>query len=377
MSRIFKRPMFRKGGPTNNMNGIMSGIVDRENHAEDPFVGDLKNYIPTKEELAYVTSQLPQRPEIPEEVVEDKGIDPLSQFLIQGGLSLMSQRPTGGFLSTAAEAFKQPTAGLFKDLATKRKEEKEEAKERRKEKIEEEREKYLTEADIFSDLIKTKGDIAAAKYGTSDSAKMQTAKAVRSLFAPKITDIENKIIEAKKSGAGNDVLGPLVTELQNLQTQSENAYLDVLVPGKSRSEQILDMAAIIKENDLGGSKSNEQIIAEAKSIVDMASGIKIKKADGGRIGYAMGTPKELNEPTVNETMINAPEVESRTRSIDMPFEEFRRKLPANIPDDIANIIYYNSSAFADFANIETQDDVYAFNSKYDVNLVLPFNTETT
>ena len=25
--------MFRKGGPTSGMNGIMTGIVDRENHA--------------------------------------------------------------------------------------------------------------------------------------------------------------------------------------------------------------------------------------------------------------------------------------------------------------------------------------------------------
>ena len=31
MSRILRRPMFKKGGPTND--GIMTGIVDRENHA--------------------------------------------------------------------------------------------------------------------------------------------------------------------------------------------------------------------------------------------------------------------------------------------------------------------------------------------------------
>jgi len=42
MSKIFKRPMFRKGGPTSGMNGIMTGIVDRENHAENPFVGGQK-----------------------------------------------------------------------------------------------------------------------------------------------------------------------------------------------------------------------------------------------------------------------------------------------------------------------------------------------
>ena len=37
MSKILKRPMFRKGG--NVMEGVMTGIVDRENHAEIPFVG--------------------------------------------------------------------------------------------------------------------------------------------------------------------------------------------------------------------------------------------------------------------------------------------------------------------------------------------------
>ena len=31
MSRVFRRPMFRKGG--NVGDGIMTGIVDRENHA--------------------------------------------------------------------------------------------------------------------------------------------------------------------------------------------------------------------------------------------------------------------------------------------------------------------------------------------------------
>ena len=36
MSRILKRPMFRRGGSTNT--GIMSGIVDRKNYQEDGFV---------------------------------------------------------------------------------------------------------------------------------------------------------------------------------------------------------------------------------------------------------------------------------------------------------------------------------------------------
>ena len=42
----------------------------------------------------------------------DRGRD-FSRFLIQGGLNLLSATPRGGVLATAAEAFKEPTAGLF------------------------------------------------------------------------------------------------------------------------------------------------------------------------------------------------------------------------------------------------------------------------
>ena len=42
MSKVFKRPMFRRGG--NVGTGIMTGIVDRSMHAEDPFVGDTNQF---------------------------------------------------------------------------------------------------------------------------------------------------------------------------------------------------------------------------------------------------------------------------------------------------------------------------------------------
>jgi hypothetical protein len=94
MSNVFRRPMFR-GGPT-NMNGIMSGI--RQNYE----IGGT-----AKERLTKAFEEYPVQ-----------SVDPLSQFLIQGGLNLMSATPRGGVLATAAEAFKEPTAGLFKGLGT-------------------------------------------------------------------------------------------------------------------------------------------------------------------------------------------------------------------------------------------------------------------
>lgn len=95
MSKVFRRPMFR-GGST-NMNGIMSGIEDRKKYE----IGGS-----ARERLARVAAEYPST-----------AIDPLSQFLIQGGLNLVSQPSTGGVLSDIATAAKGPTADLFTGLA--------------------------------------------------------------------------------------------------------------------------------------------------------------------------------------------------------------------------------------------------------------------
>ncbi len=98
MSRIFRRPMFRKGGGT-NMNGIMSGIEDRQNFQEG---------MSARQRLEKVAEQYPSQ-----------AVDPLGQFLIEGGLNLMSQTGGGGLLGNIGKALKEPTAGLFKAQAGK------------------------------------------------------------------------------------------------------------------------------------------------------------------------------------------------------------------------------------------------------------------
>jgi len=122
------------------------------------------------------------------------------------------------------------------------------------------------------------------------------------------------------------------------------------------------------------------------------------KATGGRIGYQFGTGIQgaqspqigSNQPTqaslnVDET-IQTPagtvqeDVSIRENiqpSVNMTYQEFRAKMPPQVDDEIVQLIYYNQDAFADFAQIKTQDEVYAFNNKWGVSLVLPFDTETT
>ena len=66
MSRILKRPMFRRGGPTNT--GIMSGLVDRTKHAENPFVGsniDLESLKGNTAALAAILEQYTPKTRLP------------------------------------------------------------------------------------------------------------------------------------------------------------------------------------------------------------------------------------------------------------------------------------------------------------------------
>ena len=83
--------MFRKGGEVGG--GIMTGVM-RENYENGT----------TAERLMKIAGQ-------------PAGFDPLTQFLIQGGLSLASQPATGGgVIADIATAVKKPTADLMTGL---------------------------------------------------------------------------------------------------------------------------------------------------------------------------------------------------------------------------------------------------------------------
>ena len=97
MSKIFKRPMFRKGGEVEG--GITSGMRN-----------------------LYANGTPSERIKAVLDEYSAPAVDPIAQLLIQGGLRGMSQTGAGGTLGNLAMAFEQPTQGLFKNLAAQRKE---------------------------------------------------------------------------------------------------------------------------------------------------------------------------------------------------------------------------------------------------------------
>ena len=128
MSKVFKRPMFRKGGQVNE--GIMTGIVDREQYqtgTPDPFIGETDQF----PYMAKPTGSSPQM-NLPDlktmtkenidlllEAAGDRGgYDPLTQFLLQYGPAAAKQTGGGTFANLIAAAEK-PVASM---IAAKQKE---------------------------------------------------------------------------------------------------------------------------------------------------------------------------------------------------------------------------------------------------------------
>jgi hypothetical protein len=131
MSKVFKRPMFRKGGPVNE--GIMTGIVDREQYqtgTPDPFIGetDQFSFTPYMEkptassprmDLPDLKSMTKENIDLLLEAAGDRGgYDPLTQFLLQYGPAAAKQTGGGTFANLIAAAEK-PVASL---IASKQKE---------------------------------------------------------------------------------------------------------------------------------------------------------------------------------------------------------------------------------------------------------------
>ena len=161
---------------------------------------------------------------------------------------------------------------------------------------------------------------------------------------------------------------------------------DNIISGSDITTQALKIAAgMVGSNNM---KSAEEIAADIILIIKILQSQLAKKATGGRVGYQMGTPQTgampVQQASLTETIDtpNADFTETETiteqqPTVQMPYEEFRAAIPPEVNDAIVQLIYYNQDAFADFSQITTQSDVYAFNNKYGVSLVLPMDTETT
>ena len=346
MNRTLNRPMFRIGGSAGT--GITSGL-DRPGYANgtDPQDRTFKPNI----EQALQAAELSKDSRVRNLLFPTSGgLRPgsLPGFLTSFGLNLASATPTGNIFQTAATAAKEP----FKTFqAAKLARTDNQAKFSR---------------DLFSGDIASQYDLEAQRIKNEKSnektfAKEQAANAVSTLYDAQVGAIKNKIEQLDQANDPNylEKINDFNNQIKNLEERKTDDIKSIYLSQKTIEEfQREAILKLLQNNDI------EDIAPYFPNFDELMGGITIpeSKADGGRIGYKMGTPEPMM-PTVAE----APKSEVQ----DLSYTELRTRLPQEISNEIVMLLANSKQALLDFANIQTGEDVASFNQQYDVNLTLP------
>ena len=187
MSKILKRPMFRKGGSANN--GIMDGLVDRKGYAE----GSYKERI-----LEALKTDAPRDTS-------------LSEMLIGGGLNLVSGAGAGeGLMANVAKSYKGPSEEFFKAQRASRDYER---------KLEQTAGQMGIEQEFKLEQIKAEKNPQAALYNVyleqGVERGMSGAEAQR--FATYHTDIQDKL----RKKVGDNLIGGVLEDNFNTLTEKQ------------------------------------------------------------------------------------------------------------------------------------------------------------
>ena len=254
--------------------------------------------------------------------------------------------------------------------------------------LENEEAKILSDMETETDQKNKLEQITAEANAKKFEIEIQL-KQVDNYYAGTLAQLEARLIQATTE-ADKEIVQDAIDQTKRKIAQEKKDIASRKQPEMSLKNKIDSLAIKIYEaSQKNASKLKPGLtLAEAKE--QATTFYTTKKASGGRVGYNMGTGMDGAQPmqasmnveetisTPNETVIedvSMTDTAEKVPTINMPFPEFREKLPAEISDDIAELIYYNQDAFNDFSEINDQSQVYEFNNKYQVNLVLPMNTE--
>ena len=348
MNRVLRRPMFRIGGSAGT--GITSGL-DRKplKQGTDPEDRTFKPNI----EQALEAAKLADDPRVRNILFPRAGgLRPgtLPGFLTSFGLNLASATPTGtgfgGLAATAARAAQQP----FQTFQAA--------------KLTEAEDKGKFARDLFESDIQSQFDLEEARRkgkGERTFEKDRAAGAVEKIFDTKIANLNAKIEQLDQDDPNYlDKLDGFNSQKKILEDKKidniKSIYLSQATQDEFTRQVILGLLKNLEIEEVAEFFPNFEEI--------MGPGFKMpeSKAEGGRIGYKEGTP-------MMESIVEQEKEQGEVQ--DLSYTQLRSRLPNEISNEIVMLLANSKQALLDFANIQTTQDIQAFNQQYDVNLTLP------
>jgi hypothetical protein len=378
------RPMFRKGGSAGE--GITSGLAPRQGYQG---AGDVKQNDLSKVNLRDMNMQqikdLADRmafqapPMAPDNSLRD--------FKIDFGLDLISRSPSGNIFQTAGAAAKEPFSNFRTSRAAYNKGVQDRAVT-----------KYNSQTGMFDTLLGAQADILGSEGGSQMFAKQANDDAIQnimgSLFELQAQQSTDQALPDEDFAQQQAILmqrlqgytgkNPAVTSLFGNKEQA-----DIVIAGIQQditnSEKIIkvmgpdgEMIEVVEGEYAGenpkyvGEETARRYVELYNQMVKDSIGLPQPKAEGGRIGYAMGGGADMMQEQITEVS----ETESMPKETaptgdSLSYEELRSRLPKEISDDIVSILAESPQALIMFSEIQTQTDVDEFNMAYGVNLSLP------
>lgn len=247
MSKILRRPMFKRGGEVGG--GIMSGI--RTNYQEG------------------TTPKPSERIKEALEKFNQPAIDPIAQLLIQGGLRGMSTAGKGGTLANLASAFEEPAADYFKSLQAKKNVDREVAL-------------ASVEADIGADLEKQK-----------ITAQENLAK-LKQEFESSQGDLDRQAKINVEIQKGKNKIAELQFKLDN--PEADPAKRGVIPSPETR---VLDLTETFAESDNLAVAQNPNLTANKLVRFQVNASPELQSKFKGFVNYGYGTGGNIvrAEPT--------------------------------------------------------------------------------
>jgi len=363
MNRTLRRPMFRMGGTAE---GITSGLQPRQGYQG---TGN----------------------------ASDQRVSPLSSrnfndFLIGMGLDLVSRPKGGNIFQQVATSAKGPfeqfqarrAAQEDRDWRRDWEQEGRDIKSKqfeqeiglKKEELEYEKERDIADRDLQRHL----GELEAK--GEKEFIVEQIGGYWDPLIENETDPIKKKELEDNKRADIYNVivLGEDISDkykiLSNAQateialSQAEGEIGTTINPKTKAIWQTEDPGY----NELLQALINKYMRLATKFLDPEKAGKGAAFATGGRVGYQGGG---MSLPSAAPASMQAAGTtdQGTTNEINISYEQLRDRLPPEISNEIVLLLSQSYEAFADFAEIQTQADVNEFNTKYNVQLVLPKQAE--
>ena len=336
MSKILRRPMFRGGAVDSRGTGITSGLdTPKRGMVDGPggYAG-----LTGAEIYSQAEKQVPQ--------IQDPSLSVGDYLRIAAtGAKILGAPGEGGGIGGALTAASGPLAelgvGLGESIDTRRTK----AMDRRTSKV-----RDIAELDTGIEVakIKSKGEIEA-KIALHDAITETKRESILNNKALSDQERDKAILELElrynKDREEFILKGGDLSDYYKLGSQAEN----IKAANKAGRKRL--KAEGIDENDARYISLLAKYRGEYLAMLTQAFGSSF--AEGGAVGA---------EPMMEQ---------GQEKPVPLSYDELRARLPRSIGDDIVRLLSTSYEALADFAEIRTQTDVNSFNTKYQVQLVLP------